>query len=122
MTLRERVRALIVQHGGVRAAARALQIDPAYLVRLRDGVKQHPGREIQQKLGLTVPSPEWLQQTIDAHLLPTLQLVYRKHVLNDDRIGWIELSDAVMHALCEAMGDDGFVQWLQRQREEGLCS
>lgn len=116
--LRDRVKKLIVQHGGLRAAARALQIDPAYLLRLRDGVKQHPGRGIQQKLGLTVPTAEWLQQTIDAHLLPALQLVYRKHVLNDDSVGWNELSDAVMHALCEAMGDEAFCLWLARQQEE----
>lgn len=43
---------LIEIHGGVRAAARAKQLDPAYLVRLRDGAKTNPTGAVLEKLGL----------------------------------------------------------------------
>lgn len=117
MGLREHVSQLIVRYGGVRAAARALQLDPAYLIRMRDGVKQHPSRRVQRKLGLTLPAYGWLHETVEQHLLPALQLVYRKHVLDDDRIGWQELGDVVMHAICEAIGDEAFQWWLAHQKE-----
>lgn len=42
----------IRRHGGVRAAARVLKIDPAYLTRLRDGKKRDPGPRLLKKLGL----------------------------------------------------------------------
>lgn len=42
----------IDQHGGVRKAARALRMTPAYLSRLRSGNKQNPSDKILRKLGL----------------------------------------------------------------------
>jgi hypothetical protein len=41
-----------------------------------------------------------------------VQFTYRKHHMGDDSIGWDELSDILLHALCEAMGDKGFQDWL----------
>jgi hypothetical protein len=47
------------------------------------------------------------QQAINA-----LKLTYRKHCLADDSIGWIELEDILRDALCEAIGDKAFQDFL----------
>ena len=49
-------------------------------------------------------------------LLDAVKLAYRKHHLNDDSIGWDELSECLLDALCNEMGDDGFQQWLGSQQ------
>lgn len=53
-------------------------------------------------------------------LLHAVQEAYKKHYLGWDSIGWDELSEILLNALCEAMGDDGFKQWLEERswREE----
>jgi hypothetical protein len=51
----------------------------------------------------------------DKHLVPALKKAYRKHVQNDDRIGWNELGDVLCDALCEGIGDKGFQEWLSSQ-------
>ena len=48
-------------------------------------------------------------------LLKACQAAYKKHHLNDDSIGWTELSDILMNALCNAMGDEAFCEWLEKQ-------
>lgn len=53
MTLKERMRELVKQHGGVRKAARALDIDHGYFSRLWDGSKNNPSDRTLRKLGLT---------------------------------------------------------------------
>ena len=50
--LAERIQALVAEHDGLRAAARYLQCDPAYLLRLHDGEKTNPSEAILKKLGL----------------------------------------------------------------------
>ncbi len=40
------------RYGGLRKAARVLQIDPAYLYRLKTGEKKNPGLAVLAKLGL----------------------------------------------------------------------
>lgn len=52
MTLEKRVHQLIVQYGGLRAAARATGIDPAYMSRLKSGEKENPSPGILRRLGL----------------------------------------------------------------------
>lgn len=47
-------------------------------------------------------------------LLNACKLAYRKHVLNDDSIGWEELGDRLLDAICNEIGDDGYQQWLQQ--------
>lgn len=47
-----RIRELETQHGGLRAAARVLNCDAAYLLRLRDGEKRNPSAAMLRKLGL----------------------------------------------------------------------
>lgn len=50
--LRAEIERLIQQHGGVRPAARALRVDPAYLCRLREGSKTNPGESLLRRLRL----------------------------------------------------------------------
>ena len=53
-TVKQTIEALIKKHNGLRSAARAVDMDPAYLLRLRDGDKQNPSEETLKKLGLRV--------------------------------------------------------------------
>lgn len=46
-------------------------------------------------------------------LLEAVKLAYRKHHLGDDTIGWDELSDKLLDALCNAMGADGYLEWVK---------
>jgi hypothetical protein len=52
ITIRDRVRALITQHGGLLEASRALKIDKAYLRRLGTGAKTNPSTAMLARLGL----------------------------------------------------------------------
>ena len=51
-------------------------------------------------------------------LLSAVKKAYRKHHLNDESIGWDELSDILMTAIVESIGDDNFVLWLDDLRKE----
>ena len=42
---------------------------------------------------------------------------YRKHWLNDPDIGWHELGEILHGALCNSLGDKGFVEWLNEYRK-----
>ena len=46
--------------------------------------------------------------------LDACKLAYRKHVLNDDSIGWDELGNSLLNAICNEIGDDGYQQRLQQ--------
>ena len=50
--LQRRVELLIREHGGVRAAARAVDIDPSYLLRLKRGATAGATDKTLKKLGL----------------------------------------------------------------------
>jgi hypothetical protein len=50
--LKQRILEFEKKHGGLRAAARVLDIDPGYLLRLRDGEKNNPSSVILKKLKL----------------------------------------------------------------------
>lgn len=52
MTLRARIEELVERHGSLRAAARVLKVDHAYLSRLMTGVKCAPSDALLRKLGL----------------------------------------------------------------------
>jgi len=51
----------------------------------------------------------------DAMTIRTLKRVYQKHVLNDDDIGWDELTDDIANTLAQVMGDDEFCEWAETQ-------
>lgn len=51
-TLQHRITVLESQHGSLRAAARVLQCDPGYLLRLRDGEKDNPSDKLLRRMGL----------------------------------------------------------------------
>lgn len=48
-------------------------------------------------------------------LLNAVKMAYRKHHLGDTEIGWDELSDMLLDALCELMGDEEFNRWLKEE-------
>jgi hypothetical protein len=50
-------------------------------------------------------------------LLSMVKMCYRKHVLGDDNIGWTQLEDYLLHALCNDMGDDGYQKWVEAAKE-----
>jgi hypothetical protein len=52
MSLFDRIEQLIKQHGSLRAAGRAIKVDPAYLLRLHAGTKTEPSDKVLRKLGL----------------------------------------------------------------------
>lgn len=56
-------------------------------------------------------------QKINNSLLNACKFAYRKHWMGDDTIGWNELGDVLHEAICNAIGDDGFLQWLDKLRE-----
>lgn len=45
-------------------------------------------------------------------LVNAVMVAYCKHHMNDDSIGWSELSGILHNALCNALGDDGFQVWM----------
>lgn len=50
--LTRRIAALVLRHGSVRAAARVLGVDHAYLYRLMMGYKCNPSERLLRKLGV----------------------------------------------------------------------
>ena len=53
-----------------------------------------------------------------AFLLHACQMAYRKHHLDDDSIGWDELSNVLHDALCNVMTDEGFIEWLESLKND----
>ena len=49
-------------------------------------------------------------------LLEACKMAYKKHVLNDDSIGWDELGDCLLSAICNEIGDDGYQAWLNIEK------
>lgn len=52
----------------------------------------------------------------EMNLLDACKLAYRKHVLDDDSIGWDELGNCLLDALCNELGDDDYQEWLKSIR------
>lgn len=52
MEISTRIKQLQRDHGGLRAAARAIGMSPSYMIRLRDGEKLEPSVRLLRKLGL----------------------------------------------------------------------
>lgn len=52
MHIETAVKAIVLKHGGVRAAARAIGVNYAYLSRLQSGEKSNPTAAVLRKLGL----------------------------------------------------------------------
>jgi len=46
-------------------------------------------------------------------ILEAVKESYRKHHLSAADIGWDELSDILLNALCVALGEKGFQDWLK---------
>jgi len=50
--LQQRIQELVDRHGGVRPAARVLEVDQGYVYRLLSGEKSDPGEKLLRKLKL----------------------------------------------------------------------
>lgn len=50
-------------------------------------------------------------------LLEAVKLTYRKHHLDDDRIGWDELGHILRVALDNTLGVDAVIQWIDEVTE-----
>ena len=53
ITIADRIAELMAEHGGLRAAAKAIKLQPSYLSRLRNGHQTNPQPEALRKLGLS---------------------------------------------------------------------
>ena len=51
-------------------------------------------------------------------LLSAVEMSYRKHVLDDPEIGWEELVDRLLDAICNTVGSETYCLWI-RQWETG---
>lgn len=98
------------------------EYDRVYRQRMRDrleSIKALEGKldaqaEVIEKQAVEASKASWRIQELEARVaqqLAALQLAYRKHHLEDDTVGWDELSDALLNALCESMGDAAFQAW-----------
>lgn len=70
--LQRRLQQFADKHGSIRAAARVLQVDHAYLSRLIDGTKANPSEQLLRKVGL-----RRLVSYSDRTDLPILKTVHR---------------------------------------------
>lgn len=59
-----------------------------------------------------IPSAEKLADEAYGPLLEACKLAYRKHVLQDDAIGWEELGDDLNDGLVSTMGEDYYNKWM----------
>lgn len=50
-------------------------------------------------------------------LLRMVKMCYRKHILGDDSIGWQQLEDTLLNALCNDMGDEEYQKWAEAAKE-----
>jgi hypothetical protein len=48
----------------------------------------------------------------ESPLLEVCKKAYRKHVMQDEGVGWEELSEDLAGVLASVMGDEKFVEWL----------
>ena len=51
-------------------------------------------------------------------LLYACKMAYRKHCLNDESIGWNELEEVLLEALCNHMSDEGYIIWINELTRE----
>jgi len=62
-------------------------------------------------------SGERTMQSENANIIEAYKLAYRKHVLDDDSIGWDELGNFLLNALCNYMGDGSFQSWVNSLKD-----
>lgn len=53
------------------------------------------------------------ERNLKEQLLVCLKLAYRKHHMDDQSIGWEELSNSMRDTLCNVMGDAEFIKFLK---------
>ena len=93
---------------GLRSAARCVFI----------ATSEDAAKDLSQRLNWAADEIDRLRaentyyRTHKTGLLTAVKVAYRKHYLNDDSIGWAELGDYLLNAICNAVGDEEYVKWL----------
>lgn len=57
-----------------------------------------------------------LTERTQRQIVAAIMYAYAKHVLDKEDVGWDELGDILLNALCEAIGDDGYGRWSKDMR------
>lgn len=55
------------------------------------------------------------------NLIEAVKKAYKKHAWHDDAIGWDELSDILRDALCNALGDIGYLDWVEQENKDTVA-
>lgn len=73
------------------------------------------GTVLEQLMDSRIPKTEREHVAVQEieELIRILKLVYQKHHLGDEKIGWDELDDILGDTLAEIMGDDEFQKWIR---------
>lgn len=76
----------------------------------------------EQENPINIVKSKYINPKASLQLLEVCKLAYRKHAWGDDCVGWDELSDKLKDALCEAMGDLEFLEWVGEQYKKNKPS
>jgi hypothetical protein len=74
-------------------------------------------KELQKEEEYRIDLTQIVGQLENNHI-ELIKKVYRKHCLNDNGIGWDELGENLVDALCNLMGEEKFVDWLKMEKEK----
>jgi hypothetical protein len=123
--IKERIGSMIDEHGGLRAAARAIGCDPAYLLRLYSGEKNNPSDAMLAKLGLKKQVRHVLQNKeakmdIEGAAAEAAAWIRGEHSMadmipSDPRETWV-----VRIAQADAARVEQ-AYWVLKAHKEGLC-
>lgn len=83
------------------------------------------GAEASAALKIIFPGYALKKGCIDdgpSNILDAIKLVYRKHHLGDETIGWDELSSILHNAICNEIGDDAFNAWIKTLKNNSMNS
>jgi len=70
---------------------------------------------LSSKKALTEPDYHYLNRHAERNdrLLHAVLCSYAKHHFDRDEIGWEQLDDILMNAICNEIGDDAFCSWVE---------
>ncbi len=72
----------------------------------------HINKMVQAKWKDWIPQATKTANKVYGQLFESCQNAYRKHVMEDEDIGWEDLSDQLSLALVSIMGEDEYDKWL----------
>jgi hypothetical protein len=66
----------------------------------------------------TLLHPPFAEMNQQERLLRVVMMAYAKHHLGSDHIGWDELGEVLYCEICNTVGDDLFVAWSDKIKDE----